>query len=156
MNVTRSVVRTSRALGAVAMCGVVAHAAPPDPCSLLTAQQVTAVLGAPAGQGQATGPKFCEWGPVGAPPMGGKKVYLTLLSAQGFQGRITPINDPAVTKTPVSGIGDQANYGVMGKGPGTLAVKKGDVYFAVEVMGFPAGQERAKETTLAQEIVAKL
>ena len=70
--------------------------------------------------------------------------------------RNTPIQDPKVTKTPVSGIGDQANFGTTGGKMGSLAVKKGDHYFAVQVWGFPVGDLEAMEKTLASEILGSL
>jgi len=68
---------------AVAVCGV-AQASPPDPCSLLTAAQVSAALGATADEGKAVTPKFCQWT---APGKSGasQKVALTILDALATQ-----------------------------------------------------------------------
>ena len=126
-------------------------------CSLLAASQVSQVLGVAVGDGQAMGAKLCQWVQTGKPdPAGTKKVTLTIMDAQGFQMRITPIQDPKITKTPVSGIGDQANFGTTGGKMGSLAVKKEDHYFAVQVWGFPVGELEAMEKTLASEILGKL
>jgi hypothetical protein len=66
------------------------------------------------------------------------------------------------TKTPVSGIGDEAVFGVVPNVQATLAVKKGGLMFLIRVQGFAIDQPQAidlvqlKEKTLAQEVLAKL
>ena len=61
-----------------------------------------------------------------------------------------------ITKTPVSGIGDDAVYGTT-KGVATvLTVKKGDQVFVVRVIGFSEDETKAKEKTLALDVLSKL
>ena len=74
-----------RTLGVMLLCMGTAYAAPATaggPCSLLTTQQVSAVLGASFGKPIPAGAKVCEWiatGPSG--PNGTKKVELVLVPA---------------------------------------------------------------------------
>ncbi len=147
-----------RALGVMLLCMGTAYAAPAaagGPCSLLTTQQVSAVLGATFGKPISAGAKVCEWiatGPSG--PNGTKKVELVLVPANEFATRITPMPAP-VTRTPVSAVGDAANYETTPMG-GTLSVQKGNVYFILQVRGVPLINQETMEVTLAQEIVGVL
>ena len=136
-------------VGVAAVCGV-AYAAPPDPCSLLTAAQVSAALGATAGEGKAVTPTYCQWT---AP---GKTVALTISDAQRFAYAKMPVNSPSITKTPVSGVGDEAVYGTTAGQAASITVKKGDSYFAVNLMGVPMSNAQAVATQLAKEVLAKL
>src|SRR5579859_5747953 len=71
-----------------------AYAAPPtDACSLLTAAQVSAVLGVPVRPPVGPGPTrwACIWAELGAPPRGkGKGVMLTILNTLG--PKLTPMD----------------------------------------------------------------
>jgi LysM repeat protein len=66
-----------------------------------------------------------------------------------------------VTKTPASGIGDDAVFGTQPP-VSALTVKKGDFFFAISVYGFPLDQPQAidqvqaKERALALQILSKL
>jgi hypothetical protein len=131
------------------------YAAPPtDACALLTPAQVSAALGASTGAGKSLTSKLCQWG---SPDAYGKKlgVILTLQNARAFTYAKMQVGD-GITKVPVSGVGDDAVYG---KTPGyatVLTVKKGDVVFTVHVSGFPDDQIKAKEKTLALDVLGKL
>jgi hypothetical protein len=59
---------------------------------------------------------------------------VTIGNAQKFANAKTPVNSPSIKKTPV----------------------KGDVYFAVSLMGVPLDQAQAVATTLAKDILTKL
>jgi len=155
MSVTRWAARLMLGVVAVAMCGRVAWAAPPDPCSLLTAAQVSAALGATAGEGKAVTPKYCLWTAVGKDG-GSQKVALTISDAQRFAYAKMPVNSPSITKTPVSGVGDEAVYGTTAGQAASITVKKGDNYFSVSLMGVPMSNAQAVATQLAKEAVAKL
>ena len=113
-----------------------AYGAPPNPCSLLTQAQVSAVLGVQVGEGRLVVPKMCEWDASGAPSMNAKKVAITLQDAQAFAYAKMPVGH-GMTKTPVSGVGDDAVFGTVPKQATTLTVKKGSVVFVVHVTGFP-------------------
>jgi len=127
-----------------------------DPCSLLTPAQISAVLGLNVSAGKPLGTKSCDW-TVPGQPMGinARRVTVTLLNEQAFAYAKMPVNFKGITKTSVSGIGDDAVYGTAA-GHGTLSVKKGNSAFVVHVYGFPLDQIEAKEKTLALEILSKL
>jgi hypothetical protein len=132
-----------------------ASAAPPaDACSLLTPAQVSAALGISVGPGKRLTPRLCQWG---TPDLAGKKkgVMLTLQDPLAFTYAKMPAGH-GITKVPASGIGDDAVYGTTPGYPTVLTVKKGDVVFVVHVGGFPDDQIKAKEKTLALDILAKL
>jgi hypothetical protein len=127
-----------------------------DPCSLLTPAQISAVLGLNVAAGKPLGTKTCDWIAPGQPiGINAKKVTVTLLDEQGFAYAKMAVNFKGITKTSVSGVGDDAVYGTAA-GQGTLSVKKGNSAFVVHVYGFPLDQIEAKEKTLALEILSKL
>ena len=143
------------ALGVTLLFGGGAYAAAASPCTLLTLQQVGAVLGASFDKAIPAGAKVCEWiatGPSG--PNGTKKVELAMVPANEFATRVSPVPAP-MTRTPVSGVGDAANYETTPMG-GTLSVKKGDSYFILQVRGVPVANQQQMEVTLAQDAVSKL
>ena len=145
---------------AIALC-ILAHTRPmygaTDPCSLLTQAQVSAVLGQNVGVGKNLASTVCDWTVPNQPPgTAAKKVMVTLQTPQAFAYAKMPVNSKQITKTPVSGIGDDAVYGTTAGQVATLTVKKGDVVFVVRVSGFPMDQLEDKEKTLAKEIVGKL
>jgi hypothetical protein len=137
-------------------------AAPPsDACTLLTQDQVSGVLGIPVDAGHhlvPSSPSLCGWGKEGPT---GKRVVLTIYTQMGsrtpvdrFNTAKTPIQ--GVTKTPVSGVGDDA-VSVTTPGFGTgLIFRKGDSAFDVRVYGFPLDQLQAKEKALALDIITKI
>lgn len=144
----------------IALC-IFAHTRPmyaaTDPCSLLTPAQVSAVLGVNVGAGKTLASTVCDWtSPNQAPGVAAKKVTVTLQKPQAFAYAKMPVNSKEITKTPVSGIGDDAVFGATSGKYSSLTVKKGDVVFAVHVFGFPLDQQEDKEKTLAKEILGKL
>lgn len=133
-----------------------ADAAPPaDACSLLTAAQVSAALGATVGEGKAVTSSLCQWAAPGKNG-GSQKVAVTIGNAQKFAMAKTPVNAPSVSKTPVSGVGDEAVFGTSAGQAASINVKKGDVYFAVNLMGVPLDKAQAAATALAKDVLAKL
>jgi hypothetical protein len=143
-----------RTIAVTMLCIGTAHAAP-SPCTLLTTQQVSAVMGANFDKAIPAGATICEWiatGPSG--PNGTKKVELVMVPANTFATRLTPMPAP-ITRTPVSAVGDVANYETTPMG-GTLSVQKGDAYFMLQVRGVPLANQQAMEITLAQQIVSLL
>jgi hypothetical protein len=128
-----------------------------DPCALLSPAQVNSVLGGNVGAGKALATTVCIWAePRQSTGTTVKRVTLTLQKPQAFAYAKMPVNSKDITKTPVSGVGEDAVYGTtMGKFS-VLTVKKGDVVFSVRVDGFPLDQAEQKEKTLAQQVVAKL
>jgi hypothetical protein len=138
------------------LCGSAraAFAAPTDPCSLLTDAQVNTALGVTA-TSKATG-KICRWATPGGRGGVSPAVVLTMQDAKAFDFAKAPSTSPNLTKTPVTGVGDDAVFNTIGSVTATLTVKKGDTYFEVHVYGFPLEQTRTLEKTLAQNAVAKL
>jgi hypothetical protein len=142
----------------------VSAAPPTDACSLLASAQVSAVLGVPAA-GRAFGPKSCIWVETGVKPGSPRRrVDLVLLIMQGYTGGYAMATMPnaPTSATQLSGLGDGAYYLSMKSGPPTmeLRVKKGGVAFGIRVQSdgtpFTPDQIKAKEKTLALEILAKL
>ena len=87
-----------------------------------------------------------------------------MLSIYGQLGTRTPADRYAtaktpvkgIEKTPVAGVGDDAFFSTaQGLGTG-LAFKKGDSAFDLHVFGFPVEEIKAKEKTLAADILGKL
>jgi hypothetical protein len=114
-----------------------------DSCSLLTEAQVSGVLGVSVGAGQHVGgASLCGWSQPSDTNHTGKRVVLDLFGPMGsltpadrFTNAKTPVK--GITKTPVSGIGDDAYY-IMTPGLGAgLNVKKGSSVFQIRVYGFP-------------------
>ena len=129
-------------------------AAPPA-CSLLTAGQVSAALGATVGDAKGMMSNLCMWT---APGKSGatQKVALTIGDARKFAMAKMAVNDPRITKTPVSGVGDEAVFGTTAGQAASINVKKGDTYFAISLMGVPMDKAQAVVTELAKEVVGKL
>ena len=129
--------------------------AAPAACSLLTAAQVSAALGATAGEGKGMLSNLCMWT---APGTGGssQKVALTIGDERKFAMAKMPVNDPRITKTPVSGVGDEAVFGTTAGQMASINVKKGDTYFSISLNGVPMNKAQAVATQLAKEVLAKL
>jgi hypothetical protein len=139
-----------------ASCGGAAFGAPTDPCSLLTPAQVSAALGVTVGPGHAIATKLCEWKPEGPVNSKTPKLYVTIDTPRGFEMAKIQVGG-GITKTPVSGVGDEAVSGTTPKIATVLTVKKGDFVFAVRIFPFSEGDEiKAKEKELALQILAKI
>ena len=139
-------------------------ASPTDACSLLTQAQVSAALGVTVSAGQKlmpNTPSICGWEVPGETGVKRKRVMVSIYTPIGhltpadrFNNAKTPVK--GITKTPVSGVGDDAIYATTpGLGTG-LIFKKGASAFDVRVYGFTDDQVKEKEKTLALEIIAKL
>lgn len=139
-----------------------AGAAPPaDACTLLSAAQVSAVLGATVGAGKpfsAAGMSSCLW--VG--PASSANVILTAAdtynSSKRIEEQVAAEKDPdaPLSITPISGLGDEAYYAWMGT-HGKLHGRKGNSGVMIEISGdVPPEKARAMEKTLAAEILSKL
>jgi hypothetical protein len=144
----------------------VAHAAPPtDACSLLTPAQVSEALGVAVSVLKAADQSYCQWSQNGK-EIGGKGAFIFIVGPIGrltpverFNTIKTPLPVKGITKTPVSGLGDDAVYGTAGAAPPELTVKKGNFVFQIKVQGFPRNQVdqiEAKEKALALDVLAKL
>jgi hypothetical protein len=128
-----------------------------DPCSLLTQQQVAAVLGANVNVGKQAATGLCEWDVPGQPfGIQAKKVTVHFLTERAWGYANIPVPGKIVTKTQVSGVGDQAVFGTTSGRLATITVKKGNFFFVVQIYGLPIEQLRKKEKVLALNVVAKL
>lgn len=120
------------------------------------------MLGVQVGTGKALATKSCEWAATASNGVSTKKVAVTLITAQGYAMSKVPLNTSSITKVPVSGVGDEAIQGTIGKSATTLTVKKGDVYFAIDVRGFPLNPGadlntvQGMEKTLAMAVLGNL
>jgi len=136
-------------------------AEPADACSLLNQSQVSAVLGLSVGAGVPSGRFVCQWSQPGDTSLGRKRVLVNLF---GPIGKLTPADRfanekapvPGITKTPISGVGEDAFYithPVTGTG---LTVKKGSSVFRINIYGFSPDQTKTMEKTLALDALSKL
>lgn len=129
-----------------------------DACSLLTPAQVGAALGVSVGAGSYVTPTFkktCTWN---ATTSGGGYVTLMLQTVAGFEGgkQLGQTASKSISLTSISGVGDDAYYLAVGDQVG-LIVKKGNAAFKVAVYAhIPVESKKAKEKTLAQQVVAGL
>jgi hypothetical protein len=157
---------TRVALGAwmalvVMFCGRSAAAAEAPACSLVTQANVAGVLGVPVGAGaplEPSQPSSCSWALQGDRT---KRALLDIIMPLGSRTSVdrfntgkTPVN--GITKTPVTGIGDDAYY-TSTPGLGTvLSVRKGTSAFTIRVSGSPEDAAKALEKTLALNVLPKL
>lgn len=124
---------------------------PSDPCGQVTAAQVSAALGETVAAGQKAGTKTCSWS-ANKPT---HQVVSLMYSPPGdWSTRKTRLM-PGVTKTNVSGIGDEA-FAETAANFTTLYVKKGSTIFMVRVYGVPdPGKQLAIEKPIALAVAAK-
>jgi len=122
-----------------------------DPCSLLTTAQVSSAIGGAAQPGQPINKTGCSWSSTTP-----KAMVTISFDNLGTYASMKTGRSPVVTKTPVSGVGEDAFYSTMGPTT-TLTVKKGDTYFVVRVYGFPdPARQREIEKTLGAEAAARM
>ena len=147
--------------GVAIVCGRGMAAAEPSACSLLAQAKVAQVLGVSVGAGAPImpgQPSQCSWAPPGDRT---KRALLDILTPLGsrtpvdrFNTGKTPVN--GITKTAVTGIGDDAYY-TSTPGLGTvLSVRKGTSAFTIRISGFPDDATKALEKTLALDVLTKL
>jgi hypothetical protein len=129
-----------------------ADAAPAvDPCSLLTTAQVSSAIGGAAQPGQPINKTGCSWSSTSP-----KAMVTISFDNLGTYASMKAGHSPVVSKTSVSGVGEDAYYSTMGPTT-TLTVKKGDTYFVVRVYGFPdPAKQKEIEKTLGAQAAAKM
>lgn len=143
------------------------YAAPPtDACSLLTPTQVRAVLGVSVSAEKAPAlpdgsHPTCSWSQPGANVFASKRALLDIFGPMGSLSPVDRFNNakmpvPRVTKTPLSGVGDDAIYITTGASVTGLDVRKGNAVFQIRVSGFPLEQIKEKEKALAQDVLERL
>src|SRR5215469_12472092 len=114
-------------------CSQIAYSASAT-CSLLTQNQVSAILGVSVGAGNPISDTGCSWQSTGAKSV---MVTVSMQSDKMFAGA------KRGSKTSVSGIGDEAFFtGVQNFV--SLWVRKGTKYLLVRAYGLPASEGEAK------------
>jgi hypothetical protein len=98
--------------------GAVNAAPPSDACALLTAPQVSGELGAVVGPGEPMMPEE-----QGVPAGAERNVSVSLMTLKSFEFGKTPT--AVMTKTPVSGVGDEAYFTDPHGMVASLSVRKG-------------------------------
>ena len=121
------------------------------PCDLLTPTQVSAVAGVTLGAGTPIANTGCSWQAPGK-----TKVVITvsMQNEKMFEGAKRGAA-PNMTKTPVSGIGDEAIF-VGAENFSSLWVRKGAKVLLVRIYGVVVGEAQTKLKTLATSAVSKL
>jgi hypothetical protein len=120
-----------------------------DACKLLSAAQVSTVLGVQVDEGAYSLPghsQFCIWKENGKPDMVAQNVQVHFLTSRQYDA---PKTGP-FSKGSESGLGDEA-YWAYTPGIGfTLSVKKGSTYFRVQSRPIPQGIARKSDTPADQ------
>ena len=156
--------------GLVGLFGIGAANAgvPSDACALLTAPQVSSALGADVGTGQPVIPSnttLCSWSEQGVPAGTERNVTVSLMSVKSFENGKTPMT--GITKTPLSGIDDDAYFIETRTTVSGLSVRKGDTSFQIKARSNPKWfktgktpesekKDQAVDRALALEILKKL
>ena len=132
---------------AVALSGRNVHGAPPDACKLLSAEQISAVLGIKVGEGKPASPsnnKLCQWDDPVVVGQARKGVALALQSpSQAFANTARQS-----AKIPADGFRGDAYYMTMPEVGGVRVPKESSI-LQIRVHGFPVDQIKTKEKTLA-------
>jgi hypothetical protein len=127
-----------------------------DPCALLTPAEVSTVVGATVAAGQPIGTTGCSWTATTPTHPTGPKVMATLSLMDGAAYAGMKAAPTRMTKTTLSGVGDDAFYATA-VALTTLSVKKGAVTFVVRLYGVQGNDKQmAMEKALALDVLAKL
>lgn len=121
------------------------------PCALLTQNQVSTVVGASVGAGSPIATTGCSWQTTGA-----TRVMVTVsMQSEKMFAAAKASGVPGMTKTAVSGIGDEAVFtGVQNFS--SLWVKKGSKVLLVRIYGLAVADAQTKLKTLGTSAVSKL
>jgi hypothetical protein len=122
------------------------------PCGLLTSAQVSAAVGATVGNAEPIATTGCTWS------WGRATTTLSLWDASKWD-RMKSSTLPGVTKSSVSGLGDDAFSATMGtsKQFAVLNVKKGATVYIFKVYGIESPSDQLSiEKTLAADVLAKV
>ena len=149
------------AMAATLLFGRVA-APQPGACSLLTEAQVSAALEVKSLPGKPPFPNantLCIWSDDPKDAISNRRVTLSLMRTAAFD--LVKGNSRIKTE-PVSGIGDEAYYEIIGSESPILVVRKGGSAFNIRILNglkfkpFATDQVKAKEADLAKDAAAKL
>ena len=123
-----------------------------DPCSLLTIQQASEIIGEPAKPGHRNG-TICLWGStLGEGPF----IQIDMIWKALYDGAANTV-PRGVTKAPVAGIGDEAFAKDAGQAGHILWFRTGDKYFQVNVFALRGPlKDLDAEKQIAQYILDKL
>lgn len=125
---------------------------PSNPCTQVTAAQVSTALGETVDPGKQGPTVTCTW--VANKPT--HQIVTLMFSPPGDWNTRKTRQLPGITKAAVSGVGDDALAQTLGNLV-TLFVKKGSVTFMVRVYGVPdPTKQLAIETPIAQTVATKL
>lgn len=147
-----AIVAIACALVASSAHNAVARSGPIDPCTLLTADQVKAVLGVEIAVGPPPGKSSCMWKSTGG------KVQMVTVSLQPSTTSWEHLKTvlPSIPANPVTGVGDDAFYQNFGTFA-PLAVKKGGTIFIVKIYGVAAADKQVEyEKALALDVLKHL
>jgi hypothetical protein len=133
-------------------------AAPADPCTLLTTEQVSAALGGAVGPAKPLGTGVCQWTQQGKPGDVLLKLDVNLVTPERFT-RLKTVTIGTVTT--VGGLGDDAFYSTITQGRTTLTtlnIKKGTAAVTIRVSGGTklAEDYQAKEKAVGLALLSKL
>lgn len=121
------------------------------PCDLLTQAQLSSVTGVSLGAGAPIATTGCSWKATGKTNL---VVTVSLQNEKMFTGA-KGASAPKMTKTAVSGIGDEAIF-VGVEGFSSLWVRKGSKYLLVRIYGLPVDEAQTRLKALAASAVSKL
>jgi hypothetical protein len=144
-------VLTAGAFSAMAPA-VVGAAGLPDACALLSQAEIGAMLGVVVDPGERlmpNEPRFCTWREHGKDPLKARNVRLSLLSDREYNIGKTPL--PTVTRTPESGLGDEAYFSKAKGAVFNLSVKKGATCFRVQARSNPAALVKSNTDAIDQK-----
>ena len=116
-----------------------------DACKLLSAGQVSTILGVQVDEGAYSlpgHPQFCIWKEHGKPDATAQNVQVHFLTARQYEA---PKTGP-FAKGSESGLGDEAYWSYTAGIGFTLSVKKGSAYFRVQSRPIPEGMARKSDT----------
>jgi hypothetical protein len=126
--------------------------APGNPCAQVSATEISAALGETVAAGQHAGTKTCSWSAYKPT----HQIVSLMYSPPGDWNTRKTRPMPGATKTPVTGVGDEA-FAETAANFTTLYVKKGATIFMVRVYGVAdVGRQLAIEKPIAQKVAAKV
>ena len=147
-----AIVAIACALVASSAHNAVAQSAPIDPCTLLTADQVKAVLGVEIAVGPPPGKSSCMWKSTGTKV----QMVTVMLQPPGTSFEHMKVVLPTAQIKTLSGVGDDAFYTTLGAFV-PLAVKKGGTIFIVKIYGVAAPEKQeAYGKALALDVLKHL
>ncbi len=130
---------------------------PPDACSLLSTQEIATALGVEVDAGTTIAPGACRWnGRAKWPGDDVAILRINFTTARSFEIGRTPLS--GYTKTPESGIGDDAYSVDRGGHDPTLSIKKGSAVIIIFLDIPKASLEQIKdaERKVALKLAGKL